>query len=269
MLCDDVVDPNKGPYYLRGGFSRLQAEVAISEKFVLGEDFAGVADELSDWNPEIMKLAPLARLPYASCWIEVKDRDRKCERIDVLPGSDIIPDRIGWLLRAEASDLSSWNVHMVWRDQGRCIFNPWMIRFTNGELGAESISPFFPQVANDAALRRTLSDWQGEIGYLIAVLGLLNSKNVAHAEWIDRTRMNTQRHAKRGLPRYSHHVLTVRRRLHKRAEAEAIAGGDSALRQHFVRGHFKIRKTGVFWWSPFSRGDLSLGSVKKTYALAG
>ena len=24
---------------------------------------------------------------------------------------------------------------------------------------------------------------------------------------------------------------------------------------HSVRGHFKIRKTGVYWWSPFYRVD--------------
>jgi hypothetical protein len=25
--------------------------------------------------------------------------------------------------------------------------------------------------------------------------------------------------------------------------------------RHSVRGHFKIRRTGVYWWSPFFRGD--------------
>jgi hypothetical protein len=37
------------------------------------------------------------------------------------------------------------------------------------------------------------------------------------------------------------------------------------LRAHFVRGHFKARKSGVFWWSPHARGDLSRGMVAKDY----
>jgi len=26
------------------------------------------------------------------------------------------------------------------------------------------------------------------------------------------------------------------------------------MRMHLVRGHFKTRSTGIFWWSPFVRG---------------
>lgn len=36
-------------------------------------------------------------------------------------------------------------------------------------------------------------------------------------------------------------------------------------RAHLVRGHFKVRKSGVFWWMPFVRGNQKLGFVHKHY----
>ena len=39
----------------------------------------------------------------------------------------------------------------------------------------------------------------------------------------------------------------------------------AAQRAHTVRGHFKIRKTGVYWWRPFIRGEVAEGFVGKSY----
>ena len=40
-----------------------------------------------------------------------------------------------------------------------------------------------------------------------------------------------------------------------RCRAAAAAGmTEQEMRMHWCRGHFKIRKTGVFWWSPHVRG---------------
>jgi hypothetical protein len=48
-----------------------------------------------------------------------------------------------------------------------------------------------------------------------------------------------------------------------------VAAGDGAeLRAHFVRGHFKARKTGVFFWSAYRRGNPALGFAHKDYRLA-
>lgn len=32
-----------------------------------------------------------------------------------------------------------------------------------------------------------------------------------------------------------------------------------------VRGHFKVKKTGVYWWNPFVRGDATKGFVSHDY----
>lgn len=36
-------------------------------------------------------------------------------------------------------------------------------------------------------------------------------------------------------------------------------------RAHLVRGHFKRRKSGMYWWSPFVRGNQKLGIKNKDY----
>jgi hypothetical protein len=45
--------------------------------------------------------------------------------------------------------------------------------------------------------------------------------------------------------------------------ADARGVNREAARQHLVRGHFKIRKTGVYWWAPFLRGDARHGTIKR------
>jgi hypothetical protein len=34
----------------------------------------------------------------------------------------------------------------------------------------------------------------------------------------------------------------------------ALGLSREAARKHPVRGHFNVRKTGIYWWSPFPRG---------------
>jgi len=41
----------------------------------------------------------------------------------------------------------------------------------------------------------------------------------------------------------------------------------NTTRLHTVRGHFKIRKTGIFWWPHFMRGDPQKGAITKDYTV--
>jgi len=40
-----------------------------------------------------------------------------------------------------------------------------------------------------------------------------------------------------------------------------------ALRALFVRGHLRRRKSGLFWWFAYQRGDPRLGFVHKDYSV--
>lgn len=46
-------------------------------------------------------------------------------------------------------------------------------------------------------------------------------------------------------------------------DAEGVVTARTDLAAHYVRGHFKKRATGMFWWQPFIRGS---GAVKKREA---
>lgn len=110
----------------------------------------------------------------------------------------------------------------------------------------------------------THSDWEGEIGFLEAVLIMLNAKNgVDRREAIPTERQNRAR-AKIGKPPlFEHHTVHLKLRGPERRPAGD--GSHASPRAHIVRGHFKVRKTGVYFWSPFVRGDAKAGTVRSRY----
>jgi hypothetical protein len=111
-----------------------------------------------------------------------------------------------------------------------------------------------------------LSDVAGEGPFVECFLAMLNSKNpcLAHTD-IDLTRLNKSR-TKKGRSALLSHVET---RLHmsrgylNRARAAGLTREQA--RGTTVRGHFKVRRTGVFWWSEFDRGDQTRRVERKEY----
>lgn len=113
------------------------------------------------------------------------------------------------------------------------------------------------------------ADWAGEVAYLLAVIGMLNTRNAAETVRVDRSKINKSRIRSGKPPLMEHHLLTV----HTKRKQRVFGGkgtGDkhAAMRGHFCRGHFKKRKTGIYFWHPHARGDFSRGTVTKDYALA-
>lgn len=108
------------------------------------------------------------------------------------------------------------------------------------------------------------ADWSGESVYLLAVLALLNTVNAAETRKVDLTGLNKQR-VKRGVhPLANHYTLTISPRL----KARVGMGNDPQhrhLRAHLVRGHWKVRKSGIYFWRPFARGERDRGVIEKGY----
>ncbi len=106
--------------------------------------------------------------------------------------------------------------------------------------------------------RRLFEGWMGDISgeapFIDAVMIMLNSRNALEREEQDLTRLNRARVKANRTPFLSHSV--TRLHLSKARQRDALASGMSRadMRSHLVRGHFKIRRTGVYWWSPFVRG---------------
>lgn len=93
-------------------------------------------------------------------------------------------------------------------------------------------------------------------------LGLLAVRNAGQTVSVDMTEANAFR-AKLGRPAlFSYKVCTVR---HRFKQLHLGRGGSRDLPHHMVRGHFKERKSGKFFWHPHVRGDVKNGSIRKDY----
>jgi hypothetical protein len=98
-------------------------------------------------------------------------------------------------------------------------------------------------------------DIEGEPPFVETVIAMMNSRNAIETRDVDLDALNKAR-AKRGRPKFLPYRTTHLRlsQAQTRAFRAGLLSKEDAGR-HRVRGHFKIRRTGVYWWSPFYRGD--------------
>jgi hypothetical protein len=126
-----------------------------------------------------------------------------------------------------------------------------------------------PGIMRPELLRVSAEDWSGELQFWATALMLLNSRNIGRT-----VSLPADVKHKRGVLAGKYPVDTFKVcHLHERIAGWTGKTADpreheSAIRAHFVRGHFKVRKSGVYWWSPFVRGNRDLGTVHKTYEVA-
>ena len=74
MLCDDLVTMGADG----SGFdiSPIIPDLKRAQKFVLGAEFAAVAEALSENFTGLVKAFPSCRLPFPDTWVEVAHNDR-------------------------------------------------------------------------------------------------------------------------------------------------------------------------------------------------
>jgi len=109
------------------------------------------------------------------------------------------------------------------------------------------------------------ADLEGEEPYAAALITMMNSRNCVVQDAADLTKLNRSRR-RSGKPEFLPYTTTrLRIAQHlRRAVMEGRMTHDEA-REHDVRGHFKLRSTGVFWWSPFKRGDPTRPMPRREY----
>lgn len=133
------------------------------------------------------------------------------------------------------------------------IITPWLRRF---------VGQAFRHGAGGRFMQAAYSDLEGEAPLLRSAILLLNSRNVT--EQVSRPAPPRLNHARRKsgkvpLGDYTHVRIRLSHALADRAGMAADPRSPSRL--HLVRGHFKIRRTGVFWWAPFARGHADQGEL--------
>jgi len=118
-------------------------------------------------------------------------------------------------------------------------------------------------------LRNWMADIEGEGSFVQCVLAILNSKNrVIDNQPVDLSRLNRSRQKRGRSPMLSYSVTHLRMSRAQRNVAEARGLSREQARQHLVRGHFKIRSSGVYWWSSFLRGDPRRPLPRKQYEVS-
>lgn len=101
----------------------------------------------------------------------------------------------------------------------------------------------------------------------LPALILLNCRNAVEREHVSAPEKLNKKRVARGKPPLVEHIVvkvSLNAKVRRRAEA-AGTGTGRWIRGSLVRGHFKVRKTGIFWWSPHARSGY--GAVTRTTIL--
>jgi hypothetical protein len=279
MLIDDLLS---NPILRQAGYltTDLRGRLSKVTKFVLRQDFAIAADEFSSNIDNVNKVLPLARLPFPECWVEVSQHDRHLfAQVPVEPGDGAL-SRVGFLL-TQTSQSGVWSAQMFWScAPSERMLGQHMPPSTSGQIAiidphqADAVSAITLRSADnlDASYRSLIellrgssddSNWIGEPGFLIATLALLNSRNASEA--VSTEPNNRQRRRSNRTPLFSYHLVCIPQRYRDRNMAVGDNDDPRQLRGHFCRGHFKVRRTGVFFWSAHQRGDPRRGFVHHDY----
>lgn len=144
------------------------------------------------------------------------------------------------------------------RDRFGFVWSPYCARFS--EVYERLHGPIEP---GHGLWEAAVGDITGEPGMLQCVVLLLNSRNMTAAQSVPAPeRLNRQR-ARKGRPLLLDYT-TIRVKLSRTLTGRAGSPGErSASRFHVVSGHFKVRKTGIYWWSDHARGDPTQGVVRQ------
>jgi hypothetical protein len=125
--------------------------------------------------------------------------------------------------------------------------NPFAKNFwdvTKASPGDARTNPLLTSLMNDLA---------GEDILVTGFLLMLNSKNALTIQSEDISRLNKARvkSGKMPLQEFNKTFLTIPGHLKR---YQGGHGSSETVRLHMVRGHYKVRKSGVYWWSPHPRG---------------
>jgi len=286
-------------------FKPIIERIKHAMKFILTPEFTQAADVLAEDYVQVAKALEFCRLPYDEIWVECSQSHRlhfvKGGKIEPWQG---IPLKIGFLMKATSMDFSCFKVHQFWTVQNplfdridRCVgFLAAEFDMKGEELSSEELArigegsseswkraplevrrrlmsvmnvswPDFPvpQAAGSAYDHMAVMDWTGEPPFIEATLALLNCRNVHQTEYVDKTEHNRKRARRGHAPLASYHLVKIHPHHIVRAGTRSNGEDHAALRAHFVRGHFKHRATGLYFWRPHARGNASAGRVNKDY----
>lgn len=250
MLADDLLSlaENKGVDFA--------PSLMRSKKFMIEPDLLSELDKFitDDSFYEVMR--EKARLPFPETFLEFHPRGPNGEPAKKL--GCLLTENDNGLISIRYISESGYTRYVFW-------FDPKTFEYNNGS----------PQVVismDDAAIASAQERDISQIGKYALVIGAtltaMNSPRVIEKTEKDFTEWNKKR-VKRGQHTLSNHItINLKREIIdalKAQNASLVDPDDKGHRKlHWRRGHFKHRKTGIFWWSPHLAG-LGDEAQEKTY----
>lgn len=300
MLADQLLAPNPELHDMTfGQLDRYQAVLRQAQKFVIDRSIGEVAGDMS--RNAVRDVLPFCRLPYPTCWLEIAQADRPffADAFEHGPnhsgGRTFQPVRVGLLCEQQGDNPQRFWATLAWTytvaDQlaqglespvSICPFGVsiWCDTFdlTLGEPFTLKmlVAPYWREAMGlivDKApdlfpilTKNSDHDWAGEPWFWLAVMALLNAKNGARSSFVQPpAALNKSRLRAGKPPLVDYHQLTLRIGPHDAPGRRTTASDRAAMRAHTVRGHFKVRRTGIYWWRSFIRGEVAEGFARKDY----
>lgn len=304
MLADLMLEHGQREFSDAWGAQNWREFAAIlskAQKFVLDRSLGDVLGDMP--RKEVRAALPFCRLPFPTVWIEIAQADRAAFcRLPVTEGL-YQPVRVGVLCEQAGDDPGEFYASLIWSFSPADTSRQFMQSPVNMSSGALYVNANLPHTYRDKGdtgpgldepftaepiisryfrafleevsteqpdLLETFkaginNDWQGEIWFWLAALAMLNARNGARSIPRPVAPALAKARRKAGKPALmDYHELTIRLTPGEARERRA-SGPRSAQHAHVVRGHFKVRKTGIYWWSPHIRGELTGGFTGKHY----
>jgi hypothetical protein len=84
---------------------------------------------------------------------------------------------------------------------------------------------------------------------------------------VDLCKLNASRTRRRKPPLLPYSITMLKLSKARERVGTSNAVDSRIARQHLVRGHFKVRKSGIYWWHHFVRGIGDIPPPRKTYVV--
>lgn len=236
----------------------IRKSMESCQRFFLTSDFAKI-----EWDNKrldyFQKILPLVKLPYELVWIEYRHL-----------GWDwgfLLNETPEGGLRAKMFRLEPESKKKVYIDIMGFTFYPKRYEIDLKKDWANL--PYSVDLINDPNVsKEKLKNTILIQSYrLMDIIARFNSKNITtvtenHVEKLNKSRAKKNKPALLG-----YRTVDLSKDIKRAINASKEGGGEpgSVRRMHWVRGHFKIRKSGIFWWNPHLAGIAEEGFIEKDY----
>lgn len=194
----------------------------------------------------------MLRLPYDLCWFEMPcpvngdEQGKGGLLIRKVPDAFMVLP-VTWS-RTKYKGMDAWE---MWTAQAKAY-----VEILDGQLVISH--------EVDDPLGEKDSDTAGILSAIVlnAVL-LMNTPGTTETVENKMDKINKKRERNKKQPLFSFTELRIKREVMKALAGETTESDGKAL--HWRRGHFKQRKSGLYWWNPHLAGNSELGIKGKDY----